>query len=332
MRLNGFPENFISTNPQFNQANLFSNMGNTNYHSVQVETTLRPTHGFSGTINYTFSRNLGLLPAYSNPVDRHQDYTIVNTNHPHIMRSNGNIDLPIGPGKFLLGNSHGVLAHLIEGWRFGSIYTLSSGPYASISAQSMLYANGVPDVSDPALLKELLSNAGTKWGVKSAAGATEGDFFDRTKWTKVEDPQCFNVTSAQNLNGLATGTTPRCTLQAIARIVPDGTAGAIPNIDGLGHSGKYVLQNPLPGKQGNLGQNALRTLPIWRLDSNIAKSFKISESKSLQFRLDAFNILNHAQPNAPSLTINTSATPFGQIAAKAGNSPRYLQGQLRFQF
>ncbi len=128
MRLNGFPENFISTNPQFSSATLFNNMGNTNYHSVQVEATLRPTHGFSGTINYTFSRNLGLLPTFSNPVDRHQDYTIVNTNHPHIMRSNGNIDLPIGPGKFLLGNSHGVLAHVIEGWRFGSIYTLSSGP------------------------------------------------------------------------------------------------------------------------------------------------------------------------------------------------------------
>jgi hypothetical protein len=232
----------------------------------------------------------------------------------------------------LFGGSHGVFARIIEGWRFGSIYTVSSGPYASITAQSMLYNNGVPDVSDPALLKELLSSAGTKWGVKSATGAVEGDFFDRTKWVKVEDPQCFNITAAQNLNGLQTGTTPRCTLQAIARIVPAGTAGAIANIDGNGNSGKYVLQNPLPGKQGNLGQNALRTIPVWRLDSNLAKSFKISESKSLQFRLDAFNILNHAIESAPSLTINTSTTPFGQIAAKAGNSPRYLQGQLRFQF
>jgi hypothetical protein len=338
MRLNGFAENFISTNPQFTTANYFSNMGNTNYHSLQVEATLRPTHGFSGTANYTFSKNLGLLSTFTNPVDRHQDYTIVNMNHPHIFRSNGNLDLPIGPGKLMFGNSSGVLARIIEGWRVGSIYTLSSGPWTSITANNGLYANGVPDIANADLAKELLDSAGVKWGVKSATGAVEGDYFDRTKWVKVADPQCLGVTSAQNLNGLQTGTAPRCTLQAIAKIVPDGTAGAISNIDGLGHSGMYVLQNPLPGKQGNLGQNVLRGLPIWRFDANISKSFKITESKSLQFRLDAFNVLNHAQPmltganNVSSLTINTSTVPFGQILQKNGQAPRFLQGQLRLNF
>jgi len=332
MRSNGFPENFISTNPQFSTANYLSNMGNTNYHSMQTEVTLRPTHGLSGTANYTWSKNLGLPGTFTNPVDRHQDYSIVNSNHPHIFRSNGNIDLPFGPGKLLFGNSSGALARAIEGWRFGSIYTLSSGAWTSITAQSMLYANGVPDVSNPALVQELLDAAGVKWGVKSAAGVVEGDYFDRTKWIKVADPQCGLVTSAQNLNGLATGTTPRCTLQAVAKLVPDGTAGAGANIDGLGHSGMYVLQNPLPGKQGNLGQSVLRNLPIWRFDANISKAFKITESKSLQFRLDAFNVLNHAQPGAPSLTINTGTTPFGQITSKNGQGPRFMQAQLRFQF
>ena len=106
-------------------------------------------------------------------MDRHQDYTIVNTNHPHILRTNGNIELPIGPGQALAWATAmaSSLARSKAG-ELGSIYTLSSGPWTSITAQSMLYANGVPDVADPAPLKELLSNAGTKWGVKSAAGAT----------------------------------------------------------------------------------------------------------------------------------------------------------------
>src|SRR5205823_13026924 len=99
MRINGFAENFISTNPQFTTANYLSNMGNTNYHSLQVEGTLRPTHGFSGTLNYTFSKNMGLTGGFTNPVDRHPDYSIVNANHPHILRSNGNVDLPFGPNK-----------------------------------------------------------------------------------------------------------------------------------------------------------------------------------------------------------------------------------------
>jgi hypothetical protein len=49
LRANGFPENFIATNPQFTTANYLSNMGNTNYHSMQAEVTLRPTHGFGGS-------------------------------------------------------------------------------------------------------------------------------------------------------------------------------------------------------------------------------------------------------------------------------------------
>ena len=62
LRVNGFPENFISTNPQFSNVNYFSNMGNNNYHSLQTELTLRPTHGFAGSLNYTWSKNLGLPP------------------------------------------------------------------------------------------------------------------------------------------------------------------------------------------------------------------------------------------------------------------------------
>jgi hypothetical protein len=342
MRLSGlFPENFISTNPQFGTVNWFANMGNTNYHSVQVETTLRPTRGFQGTVNYTFSKNLGVPPnpfgalgptaAFTNPVDRHGDYTVVNNNHPHILRTNGIVELPIGPGKLLLRNSHGALARAFEGWQWGNIYTLSSGAWSSITAQNMLYANGVPDVGDPALLKELLNNADVKWGVTNPAGTQlEGDFFDRTKWIKVQDPQCANVTSLQSLN--STGGIATCTLQAVARIVPSGTAGAIANIDGKGNSGKYVLLNPRPGARGNLGQNVLRGVETWRFDTNLSKSFKMTESKTLMFRLDVFNVLNNAQAGTPNLSINTATTPFGEITSKNAKDPRALQGQLRLQF
>jgi len=59
-------------------------------------------------------------------------------------------------------------------------------------------------------------------------------------------------------------------------------------------------------------------------------SFKLTESKSLAFRADVQNVLNHPQPGGPSLTINTPATPFGQITNKAGG--RSFQGQLRLNF
>ena len=180
----------------------------------------------------------------------------------------------------------------------------------------------------------MLSDAGVKWGVKSATAIVEGDFFDRTKWVKVSDPQCGNVTTLQNLNGLNPGAFPRCTLQAIARVVPANTAGAVALNDGSGNFGKIVLQNPLPGTRGNLGQNVLRGIPIWRFDSNLTKAFAITETKSLQFRLDVFNVLNNAQAGAPSLSINNGAfpVPFGEIVSKNGKDPRAMQAQLRFQF
>jgi hypothetical protein len=42
-----FPENWISVNPQFNQANYYSDSGSSIYHSLQIQGTLRPTYGIS---------------------------------------------------------------------------------------------------------------------------------------------------------------------------------------------------------------------------------------------------------------------------------------------
>ena len=346
LRVNGIAENYVLTNPQFATVSYLANMGNYNYHSLQTEVTLRPTHGFSGTANYTWSKNLGMpatppsafggfSAAITNPVDRHADYTIVNGNHAHILRTNGNIDLPLGPSKLLFGNSSGVVARAIEGWRFGFIYTVSSGPPMSITAANMLYSNGVPDVANADLLKELLDDAGVRWGAPAGI-FTEGRYFDPAKWTKVTDPQCATVSPE-----ITTGSV-RCLLQAVAKIVPVGTAGSVPLNDGSGNAGLIVLQNPQPGKRGNLGQNVLRGLPIWRFDTNLSKAFKITETKSLQFRVDAFNVLNHPQPGNPNnlttnptLSINPNLTtgaaiPWGQITTKTGS--RVFQGQLRLQF
>jgi len=57
--------------------------------------------------------------------------------------------LPIGPNKLLLSRSSGVLARFVEGWKAGWIVNLISGAPATLSAQSMLYASGTPDVVGP---------------------------------------------------------------------------------------------------------------------------------------------------------------------------------------
>jgi hypothetical protein len=336
LRVNGTPENLILTNPQFATVNYLANMGSSNYHSFQSEVSLRPTHGLSATANYTWSRSLGLPLAnagYTNPVDRHVNYSIVNNNHDHLFRVNGNVELPFGPGRLLLGNSSGFLARAVEGWRIGLIYNLSTGNWMSFTAQNMQYGNGVPDVVNADLYTELIGDAGVKWGIPISNNWTEGAYFDPAKWIKVRDPLCGSV-SSQITQGAVV-----CNLQAVAKIVPANTPGAVITARDAGGNptqyGLIVLQNPQPGQRGNLGNNVLKGPALWGLNTNLQKSFQITESKSLRFRVDAFNLLNHPQPGNPNLSINPNLNngvpiPFGQITAKAGG--RTLQAQLRFQF
>ena len=52
----------------------------------------------------------------------------------------------------------------------------------------------------------------------------------------------------------------------------------------------------------------------------------ITETKSMQFRMDATNILNHPVPNTPTL----GASRLGGITGK-GNQVRVVQASLRFK-
>lgn len=326
-----FPENLIITNPQFNNLNLQANNGYSNYHSLQVQTSIRPVNGFSGQFTYSWSKNLG-LGTITDPTNRALDYTNVNNNPGHSFRSNGTIELPVGPNKLLFGNSEGWVARAIERWQLGLIYNLTSGAPVTIGAASMLYGtNGTPDLVHPVDFNKLKRS---RWGTQNG-NFLEGRYFDNNDmFVKIDDPQCGTVTSLQSLNNVVNGVQTRCTLDALAMAVPDGTPGATPRLfaDGQTRSSVIVLQHPQPGNRGSLGNNTVIGLGSFRFDANLGKTFRVSESKSLQVRFDAQNVLNHPQPSDPtlSLTANNANNYFGRIASKGGG--RSLQGQLRFSF
>jgi hypothetical protein len=63
----------------------------------------------------------------------------------------------------------------------------------------------------------------------------------------------------------------------------------------------------------------------------IAKNLPITESKSVLFRVEAFNVLNHAQFTGPqSVDGNIGSSTFGNVISAA--PPRILQGALKFNF
>ena len=66
-------------------------------------------------------------------------------------------------------------------------------------------------------------------------------------------------------------------------------------------------------------------------DMAILKGLRITESKSLQFRVEAFNVFNHAQFFGPlSVDGNISSGTFGQVVSAA--APRLVQAGVKFAF
>ncbi len=313
LRLNGFPENFILTNPQFGTATLQTNGGHSNYHSLQVVGRLRETAGFNLETSYTWSKDLGVDTlsggAFTDPRNQHADYTLLRTNRTHVVRTFGSFDLPIGPGKFLAGNTKGVLARVIEGWQTSWIVNLSTGAPLTINGQSMLYSRGTPNQ-----VRRFDFN-GTR-GVQWANGANYGLYFGDV-FNKVKDPQCLAIDLSLQ---------PFCSLNAIAD-----------------KSGNIILQNAQPGTRGNVGLNTIEAAGIWAADMAVTKTFKVRENVKGTVRMDARNVFNHPTPGAPPagfaappndggavLNLN-DASPFGQMPIKGASSGYWLPSQRAFQ-
>jgi hypothetical protein len=162
-----------------------------------------------------------------------------------------------------------------------------------------------------------LNGGHVHWGENIGGQNLGGTYFGEVgTYQVVTDPVCaagglLDTTDRMGFN-VRTGITNGCPLRAIAN-----------------SSGQIVLQNAAPGKRGTLGQQTIIGPGSWTMDASLSKQFRITESKEIQLRFDATNVLNHPQPNNPQLSINNLA--FGTIASK-GNQTRNFQGQLRFQF
>lgn len=100
--------------------------------------------------------------------------------------------------------------------------------------------------------------------------------------------------------------------------------------------------------QGNLGRNSVTGFGMWQVDLALRRDFSVGERRSLQFRIEAFNALNH--PNFADPVPLLSSPLFGQSASMlnmmlgtgspgSGLTPifqnggaRSVQVMLRFRF
>ena len=85
------------------------------------------------------------------------------------------------------------------------------------------------------------------------------------------------------------------------------------------------------GQLGNTSRRFFCGPGISNFDVSLNKLLRVSESKSLEFRLEAFNALNHAQFYGPASVDGEVNDPhFGQVVSAA--APRLVQLAMKFAF
>jgi hypothetical protein len=92
-------------------------------------------------------------------------------------------------------------------------------------------------------------------------------------------------------------------------------------------TGSIPLIGGIQSRDGNLGRNATRNIGQYNIDLSAAKAFVFTEALRVEFRIDAFNVLNHA--NFGGLGANTNSSTFGFFTSA---TPRTIQLGGRFYF
>lgn len=90
-----------------------------------------------------------------------------------------------------------------------------------------------------------------------------------------------------------------------------------------------VWTAPAAGTFGAQQRNILTNPGVWYFDVGLRKNFPITETHKLQFRIEAFDVLNH--PNLGGANGNPNSASFGFITGKTGDA-RQIQVALKYIF
>jgi len=100
-----------------------------------------------------------------------------------------------------------------------------------------------------------------------------------------------------------------------------------PTLDAWFDKTAFVV--PADFTYGDTERGVLRGDHQWNVDFSIFKRFSLNGSKSIEFRAEAFNLLNSVYFDLPNTAIDTAAG--GRVTATS-NAARSMQFGLKFLF
>lgn len=281
-------------NPNALGVNYTSNGADSTYNSLQLDVRRRYSKGISVQANYTYSKVL------SNTLgDTQTNFEpLLDNNNPQAERAPAPFDLrhifkANGIYDIPVGAGHSFnpkyLSRVIGGWSFGSTLVWQSGAPFSVYTG----ARGT-------------LNRGARSTYNTANTLVNGDaLFSQLYFRMTPTGPYFVAPTAIGTDGRGTA--------------PDGAAA---------FTGQ-LFSNPSAGTIGNLQRREFNGPREFNQDFSLLKNVKVFERQSLELRMDATNIWNHASFAVGDQNINS--TTFGKITSTFFGR-RLIQFQLSYKF
>ena len=264
--------------PTFGQYGYKNNLGNSNFHSLQVSLKRTMANGWLWGTQYMWSHGLadegfgaGDTTTNQNVSCLKCDYSSTDIDIRQSLSVNSVYELPFGPGKPFL-SSGGAAGKVLGGWQLSGIVSAMSGRPVNINIDRS--ASDMPDGNKDDQRPDLVPGMSIY-----PAGKTINNWFN---------PAAF----------------------------------ATPAID----------------TWGNLGRNVARGPGYYEIDTALQKDIPLTERLKLEFRAEAFNLLNHPIYGDPDSDVSDGPGVFGVITSQLNTgatgigTSRRLQFMLRLEF
>jgi len=256
-----------------------------NYNAMQVSWN-RATGMLSWGANYTFSKVLATASSYNNvvpnPLDLRDEYNPAPFDRTHVINAHYLLNL----GR-RVGGGNRLFAVLGNGWQISGIESIQSGPdlpseqgenfgfgYGSLEPTQVATQWQEPD-------PEQTKTCATEYGIPADKNGDQFcvQYMNPTVWIGSPDYQLMPTVYCNPSGGKAT------------HQFMNATCFGVP-IPGSPKTGTFAL-SPNPTGQGQYRLPYMRGPATLINNISLIKDFAVAEGKTLEFKADAFNFVNH---------------------------------------
>jgi hypothetical protein len=293
-----------------------------NYNALQV-TWVRHVGRYTVQANYSYQKSLGIVAATYNPFNLASNYGVL----PGDRRQLFNVAYSIDEGTAIHTSNHFV-SGAVNGWQLSGIMSIQSGA-------NLTYGGNTGEAG---------SAPGTNYNMQLYCAPTGTESSSACPQGAAIFPGSDTAHGGSVVNGIPINNQSILGTNAV-QLNPIVTCNPEKNLAPHQYVNGACFAAP-----GTVGTNGPTLLPVaygpayFNWDMAIFKNFNISESKKLQFRVNAYNWLNHplySFPSGSNLTLQFQQDPitqqitqvnsnFGYATEKNGN--RIIELVVKFFF